>query len=175
MKVLSWFVRSVVGGLSHFTREPQVGFRIFFFRNGSSLNTENVMTLERTVFTDLSTIGELRADGELLAYTLEDTCRKQKIPGKTAIPAGKYEVVITYSERFRKPLPLLLDVPDYCGIRIHPGNTPLDTEGCILPGMRTGVDCVYDSRKAFDIVLAELEKRLTKGKLYLSVIGGRPA
>lgn len=55
-----------------------------------------------------------------------------------AIPEGRYAVVITYSPKFNKWLPLLLGGPDFNrlwkGIRIHAGNKPEDTAGCILVG-----------------------------------------
>ena len=40
-------------------------------------------------------------------------------PGKTAIPSGQYEVTVTWSARFSRPLPLLLRVPDFEAVRIH--------------------------------------------------------
>lgn len=136
--------------------------------------TYNVFTLERMTFTDKSTIGELRIDGDLLCFTLEDTSRAQgvKIDHKTAIPAGKYEIIITESSRFKRPLPLLLGVPNFENIRIHPGNTADDTSGCILPGMRAGINIVYDSRKAFDLLFPEIQKRLKMGKLFIAIVGG---
>lgn len=145
-----------------------------FTWNGSSMQPklQDVFTLERMVFTDQSTIGELSIDGNVVCQTLEDTCRAHKIAGKTAIPAGKYQVVITESQRFKRPLPLLLDVPGFEGVRIHPGNTADDTDGCILVGMKRGENAVYDSRKAFDLVFPEIQKRLEKGKLYIAVLGG---
>ena len=55
-----------------------------------------------------------------------------------AIPEGRYAVVITYSPKFNKWLPLLLGGQDFNrlwqGIRIHFGNTVADTQGCILLG-----------------------------------------
>lgn len=131
------------------------------------------MLLERLTFTDESTIGELSFDGIFTCFILEDTCRDQKIAGKTAIPPGRYEIIRTHSPRFNKELPLLLDVPHYEGVRIHPGNTAVDTEGCLLPGLRKGDNVVYDSVKAFGIVDAEIQDRLKKGKLFISIIGGR--
>ena len=58
----------------------------------------------------------------------------QKVPGQTAVPAGVYEAVLTLSPRFKRVLPLLLDVPGFEGILIHRGNTAKDTAGCILLG-----------------------------------------
>lgn len=134
---------------------------------------QDLFVIERMCFTDKATIGELSIDGEFFCYTLEDTCRTVKIPKQTAIPPGRYELKITFSERFQKDMPLLLDVPNFEGVRIHSGNTPEDTDGCILVGMKRGVDVIYESRKAYDLLFQELKKRLELGNVYLSVIGGR--
>ena len=86
-----------------------------------------------------ATIGNLLVDGIWFCYTLEDTLREVpgqpvaswKIPKRTAIPAGTYQVVMTMSARFGRMLPLLLAVPGFDGIRIHPLNVSSQTEGCI--------------------------------------------
>lgn len=129
------------------------------------------LTLIRKVFTDRSTVGDLYLDGTHLCYTLEDTVRApgEKVPGQTAIPAGEYEVVVSYSPRFKRLLPLLVDVPGFEGVRIHPGNTAADTEGCILVGKTKGPDFVGDSRKAFDEVFPRIQSQLDEGKLYITV------
>ena len=106
----------------------------------------NVKRLHKT---NNSTIGELYIDGKFECYTLEDVERDKKIDGKTAIPKGTYKVIINHSNRFNRLLPLLLDVPNYTGVRIHSGNTAQDTEGCILVGKKRGIDVLYDSRLAF--------------------------
>lgn len=115
------------------------------------------LDLKREIFTGHSTIGRLKLDGEFFCYTLEDPVRLVKIVKETAIPAGKYAVEVTYSPRFKKPLPLLKNVPNYEGVRIHPGNSGEDTEGCILVGNRTGDDYIYGSKVTFEALMARLE------------------
>ena len=104
------------------------------------------LTLMRIANRPTYCIGKLYVDGVYVCDTLEDTDRglddtmdveeikKLKVYGKTAIPVGIYPVTITYSPRFKKNLPLLLNVKGYEGIRIHSGNTDKDTLGCILVG-----------------------------------------
>lgn len=121
------------------------------------------LILTRDIFTPATTLGKLTLDGFNLCYTLEDTDRKLesggiKVKGKTAIPRGTYKVVLTYSNRFKRILPLLLNVPQFEGIRIHTGNTSEDTEGCILVGKSAGVGLIRDSRVAFGMVYSILEK-----------------
>ncbi|HLP41249.1 MAG TPA: DUF5675 family protein [Fibrobacteria bacterium] len=95
------------------------------------------ITVIRTHYTEQSTSGVMLLDGNFFGYTLEDATRTgPKVPGKTAIPAGRYKVNITHSPRFGKMLPLLLDVPGFTGVRIHGGNTADNTEGCILVAQR---------------------------------------
>jgi hypothetical protein len=108
------------------------------------------LKLVRTDFTEDSTIGELYVDGQFECYILEDTVRDSKIYGKTAIPYGTYDIKITFSPRFKRHLPILVDVPNYQGVRIHVGNYSKDTEGCLLPGRTKGKDFVGSSRAAFN-------------------------
>ncbi len=128
------------------------------------------LELNRYERTPKSTIGELLINGEHQCYTLEDVDRglmkttslgvikRNKVYGKTAIPAGRYEVRITFSNRFQKLMPQIMDVPGFEGIRIHPGNTDADTEGCVLPGYTTGPDFIGNSRKAYEHIMYFLQK-----------------
>lgn len=148
---------------------------------------ESILNLNRRIYTAKSTIGELLLDNEFQCNTLEDTVRDpnkdgklskdEKVYGKTAIPAGKYEVVISYSNKFKKKLPLLLNVPHYKGIRIHPGNTELDSLGCILVGKYDPEvpDFVGASRAAFNDLMPKLEKVIGMRKLYIEINGGPSA
>jgi hypothetical protein len=113
--------------------------------------------LERKWFTPSTTIGQLFGPrGEVVCFVLEDRFRmpwEMKVPGRTCIPCGEYQVQVTHSPRFGVEMPLLLDVPGFTGIRIHPGNGPADTEGCLLPGLERQSDRVLDSREAYLKVL----------------------
>ena len=108
------------------------------------------MTLTRTAKRKTYTIGCLAIDGTYFCDTLEpawrDLKKKHKVKGRTAIPEGRYPVVITWSPKFGQWLPLLLHVPQFEGIRIHAGNTPDDTAGCILVGENRRPGQVLDSR-----------------------------
>jgi hypothetical protein len=110
------------------------------------------LVLNRVTNSDEMCIGEVYINEKFQCFTCEDTVRYPgiKIPGKTAIPAGAYEIFVTMSTRFQRMLPLLINVPMFEGIRIHPGNTALDTEGCILPGMIKTTNGVGSSRIAFE-------------------------
>lgn len=143
----------------------------------------NTWHLERLWYTERTTTGKLwRPSGPIgarwtfMGYVLEDRVRAPgvKVPKRTAIPSGTYEVIITHSLRFRRPLPLLLDVPMYAGIRIHPGNDELDTDGCLLPGLERGIDRVLRSRDAFDAVLLALEQDLARGPTRLQIVNVAP-
>jgi hypothetical protein len=105
-----------------------------------------------------SVIGELTIDGLWECYTLEDLERDIKIKGETAIPKGTYKVIINQSNRFKRLLPLLLNVPEFEGVRIHSGNTNHDTEGCILVGRTRTDDFIGQSRKAFDKLFEKMKK-----------------
>ncbi|MCC2682362.1 MAG: hypothetical protein K0S36_1926 [Nitrosospira multiformis] len=127
------------------------------------------LRVKRLEFSDDSTIGELSVDGEFECYTLEDKVRPVKIKGKTAIPAGQYEVVINFSQRFQKPLPLLLNVPNFEGVRIHPGNISANTEGCILVGDTKGVNFIGQSRVAFDRLFEKMKAAAETQKIFIEI------
>ena len=124
--------------------------------------------VERTYKKKDYTIGKMYINGEYFCDSLEDTDRgltqimtlseikEVKEYGRTAIPTGRYQVAYTYSPRFKKHLPLLLNVPAFEGVRIHSGNTHRDTEGCILLGENKAVGKVLNSRKTMDEFLRTL-------------------
>lgn len=134
------------------------------------------LDLVRFQFNPRSTIGELLVNGEHECWTVEDVVRPvgaPKVHAKTAIPYGTYPVVITWSPRFKRELPLLVGVPGFEGIRIHAGNTADDTEGCILPGTTHTSDAVANSRVAFNALFAKLQDAIRRGtKVTMTIKAG---
>lgn len=119
-----------------------------------------VLEVRRFEFGTRYTIGKLYVGGVYQCFTLEREVTKQP-DRKPAIPSGLYDVVVDDSTRFKRPMPHILDVPGYEGIRIHKGNTDADTEGCILLGMDwAGVDFIGRSGVAFDTFFIKLQDLL---------------
>ncbi|WP_207426610.1 DUF5675 family protein [Pedobacter sp. SYSU D00535] len=135
------------------------------------------LKLVRSVFNPKSTFGKLFVNGEFFAYTCEDTVRdlkadcSGKIKNQTAIRDGRYEVVLSYSNRFKKYLPLLLNVKCFEGIRIHGGNTAEDSEGCILVGaegdMKTKIWNCASKVNGLISLLRSIEK---KEKMWIEIV-----
>lgn len=138
----------------------------------------------RQHFSDVCTIGSLTIDGDdLLLYTLEDVDRKLsqtddllsitkiKVFGKTAIPYGRYEVLMTYSDRFKQTMPLLVGVPGFTGVRIHSGNVAEDTEGCLLVGYSKDVlnNRIINSRAAIAELYMLISERIKTEKVFINI------
>lgn len=125
-----------------------------------------------------ATVGTLSIDGLPQCFTLEDPVREVegapveswKIKGETAIPRGTYSVAVSQSGRWGRLMPILLGVPGFDSIRIHPGNTSADTEGCILVGYGEGTNTVGRSRDAFRDFYVLLEDALDAGELVTITI-----
>ena len=119
--------------------------------------------VKRYEFRDTYTVGRMYIDDVYFCYTLEDKVREgAKVNGQTAIPTGTYNVIINHSNRFNRDLPLLENVPNFTGVRIHAGNTSKDTDGCILLGQTyAGKDFVGSSKSAFDVFFEKLKQAKT--------------
>lgn len=132
------------------------------------------ITLNRIAKKSKYTIGKLYIDGEYFCDTIEDTDRgltqtmtdtqikSKKVHGQTAIPTGTYRVIISYSNKFKRQMPLLLNVPGFLGIRIHSGNTEKDTEGCLIVGKNKVVGKVIESKDTYNklfSILCEANKK----------------
>ena len=109
--------------------------------------------------------------GQYRLFTLEDPWRDNRV-GVSCIPLGTYGLVIDVSNRFQRPMPHILDVPDRTGIRIHPGNKECDTEGCILIGLDATDDEVQYSRVAFTLFYRWLDEALLDGPVECEVTCG---
>lgn len=127
------------------------------------------LKLVRDIYKDNFTLGKLSIDGVEKFFTVEDKDRDlenggAKVKAQTAIPKGTYKVDITFSPKYQKKMPILLNVPQFTGIRIHSGNDIDDTEGCILVGMSRNetTGWISESRKAiselYPMLFAAYEK-----------------
>lgn len=143
------------------------------------------LRLERTWVTPRSIIGTLFVDGVRESVTLEPSLTTPVHPGFPAIPAGRYRVVLTPSERVQRgelwspredhALPLLLDVPRRDGIRAHAGNKPEDTKGCLLVGATYGLDYITESRTTLIALLAAIEQGILTGRgCFLTILNADP-
>lgn len=153
----------------------------------------DMMILNRNIFTNRSTIGDLYIDGAWVCYILEPTSRDQGPNVIAAIPTGRYEVVMYKSPRMKRkvlvwkeqgiklhPLveaarvPLYLKVPGHDFVEMHPGNSPEDTKDCHLPGKGCSVDWVSNSVEAWIDVVGKIERKLKAGPFFIGVTGGEP-
>jgi len=115
--------------------------------------------------------GTLKTRNRFLAFTLEDPIREKKIKNITAIPEGVYEIKYTYSPKFKRRLPELLNVPGFTHIRIHAGNRASDTSGCILVGCAFhGGNMIIESQAALIDVCQVITNALGKGRRVFLVV-----
>jgi hypothetical protein len=128
----------------------------------------------RHTFNANNTIGRMLINGKFFAHTCEDVVRtlksqNDKVKGKTAISYGRYELDVTFSNRFQKELPILLAVPFFDGIRIHGGNTEADTDGCILIGANTDEKKIWNCGGKVASLVAQIKiARLTE-KVFFDI------
>lgn len=140
------------------------------------------LTLKRLNLTPNYTEGELYVNGVYFCKTLEDTNRdlnkngqfdnnEKKVYGETCIPYGKYKVILSYSPKFKRELPEILEVPNFQGIRIHRGNKVADTLGCILCGEKVKNGYLSNSTP-YEIKLVELLKQanIRKEESFIEII-----
>lgn len=139
------------------------------------------LKLFRKIYTSKSIIGELSIDGVFFGYMLEDVSRdlnrngifdgtEAKIHSITAILAGRYQVIINMSTRFKRLMPLLLNVPHFKGIRIHNGNKPEHTEGCLLVGSTKSADFVGNSVETYNRLMVRLNNAIKKEEIFITIV-----
>lgn len=145
----------------------------------------------REILTPTETLGSLYINNKFFCYTLEDVDRKlkntdaiefvkaHKVKANTAIPSGEYRIILSMSNRFKRIMPEVLNVPAFQGIRFHGGNTHLDSEGCILIAKQRHINklsawqgiknWVFGSQEKQ--LVAEMQKALSNGeKIYLAIV-----
>lgn len=127
--------------------------------------------------------GKLFINGKFFAYTIEDADRglhsamtlkkiqELKKFGITAIPTGRYEITMTFSNRFKRFMMEIMNVKGYGGIRIHVANKATDVEGCIGVAYESSDDgFAGDSAKA----IAKLEKDVVQAmkteKVFIEIV-----
>ena len=135
------------------------------------------IVVERKIRTLDHTVSDLYIDGEYFCKVLEDVDRglkstdslehikRVKVMHQTAIPTGKYRLALTYSDKYKAYMPLVMNVPGFKGIRIHPGNTKEDTSGCLLLGKGS----ITQSRKTFSEFMAILKKAITNQSVFIEI------
>jgi len=137
------------------------------------------LTLIRKFFKDTYTIGRLYNESAVICATLEDRVRnlsdynkdgdfdddgEGKIYGQTAIPCGRYKVIVNDSPGIKRRLPLLLDVPGFTGIRIHHGKNADWSSGCILVGENTMKATLTNGPYYEDLVIRLIDKATEQGE-----------
>lgn len=138
------------------------------------------LTLKRIALRPTYTIGKLYIDDVYFCDTIEDTVRdlnkngkfdnvEKKVHSKTAIPYGTYEIKWTYSPRFKKYTPQLMNVPSFEGIRVHAGNTSADTEGCLILGENKQVGKVLNSRATINKFYSIIKEACSNGKVTIEI------
>lgn len=145
-------------------------------------NTRMNIQLKRIAKKETYTIGKLYLDGVYFCDTIEDKDRglnqtmsindikKKKVYGETAIPTGTYKLVIDYSNRFKKNMAHILNVPGYEGIRIHTGNSAKDSLGCIIVGKNKVVGKVVESRNTYNQLFPILQKAFKEGEIKITIL-----
>lgn len=147
----------------------------------------DLLVLNRKIYTDKSTIGDLYLGGDFFCATLELSCRRANDEGKLAIPASRYQVKFDFSPHFNREMPFLFnnfigrsgtkrpDGTDWLrtDVMFHTGNFPSDVEGCIVVGVHDdgmAPDFIGSSRVTFEKLYTVL--KATTDDIWLTITGG---
>jgi len=127
----------------------------------------NVLILRGSVRKD-TVISTVSVDGVFFCYCLEDMPREVKIQNETAIPAGEYNCIISFSPRFKREMPILLNVPFFSGVRIHNGKDKNSTEGCLIFSYKVNMEnMTCDIDKSWVDFLQIMKKNGGKCKIII--------
>jgi hypothetical protein len=137
------------------------------------------LLLKRKIFNENSTEGNLYVDGKWFCNTIEDKVRAEpgkwssdlKVFSKTAIPYGKYPVLVTWSNRFKRPLTGIFNVPNFTGIRIHNGTSEKSSQGCVIVSYKDDDKnhVLVNEVKAMNDLCKLVEKAQKKEKIYITI------
>lgn len=122
-----------------------------------------IIVVRRQLSDGVATLGEMFIDGTHECFTLEPP---------NPIPAGTYQLIVNWSERFKRLMPLVVGVPGHEGIRIHWGNWAKDTEDCLLVGEIRGADFIGHSVDAFNTFFQKLQDALNVGEVSITYLDG---
>ena len=139
-----------------------------------------ILTLSRKIFNKTSTEGNLYINGVWFCNTIEDVVRAKpgewkkelKVYAKTAIPYGKYPVLVTWSNRFKRMLTGVFNVPDFEGIRIHNGTSELSSAGCVIVSYEDddANHKLLNDKRAMNDLTKLIEKTQKTEKIYLEIV-----
>ena len=137
------------------------------------------LNIKRYIYNDSKTtggeannIGDFFIEGAFFCYSLEDEIRFSKVYGKTAIPDGRYRVVLNWSNRFKRIMPLLLDVPNFTGVRLHGGNTAEDSHGCPLIAfnlIENKTKIQGTAEKKLTKILQKFQEENSSGEIWITI------
>jgi len=140
-------------------------------------------TLKRHYLAPAYTIGKLSLPDYIICDTLEDKVRdynhdgdlldagEEKIFGETAIPFGRYRIIVTYSPKFKRRLPLLLEVMHFEAIRIHNGTNATHSHGCILVGENKIKGGLVNGKTYMDLLTKLIDKYIaTNCEVFINII-----
>ncbi len=130
------------------------------------------------------TFGRLYEENIYLNETLEDKVRSASDPfilKETAIPYGRYRLIISFSNRFKKQMIQIINVRgsnilyhgvsvDACGLRLHGGNTEEDTLGCVLCGKTRTLEGIKDCKIVVDNLIKLVKSADKKEEVYLNIV-----
>jgi hypothetical protein len=142
------------------------------------LNVKRIWNNEKKLYCG----GKWFVNGKFFAFSIEDFDRgldqtmqlneiaKIKVHGKTAIPKGRYEITMTYSNRFKRFMTYIVNVKGFEGVRIHVANSAKDVEGCIGVAYEDSSDgFAGNSAKAATKLEKDIELALKKEKVWLTI------
>ena len=134
------------------------------------------IVLDRKYKKDTYTLGEVTVNGKFFSMSMEDRDRgltqsmnedeilSKKVYAETAIPTGRYEIKLSFSNKFKRILPILLNVKGFDGIRMHRLNTAIESHGCIGLGMNNSIGTITESTRYELKIVYLLQEEEKQGK-----------